>query len=170
MRLFGTAYLDLQCHPDYLSLIERNLRAYGINNPLSRSNPGHFKPLEAVERFLAEDLKTEDAVLLPNGFSSGQCLHEIAQQKVAEGQGLLVSKEGHLCYRNPRKEHTREKPAEQEGENGYGVLLDAVDPFTGHCDWLHSTDTKERLAKAAWVAIDLSHSYGVWESEVLFDE
>ncbi|MEM7674045.1 MAG: hypothetical protein AAF212_11955, partial [Verrucomicrobiota bacterium] len=75
MELFGTSYLQLQKHPEYLQILTANLQRHGVNNPISRNNRGHFEILEKVESQLASMWHCEAACLLANGFLAGQAIY-----------------------------------------------------------------------------------------------
>ena len=59
MKLFGTAYLGLQEHPEYLEVVKKNIEQYGINNPISRNNAAQFEILEEVESTLVNEWRAE---------------------------------------------------------------------------------------------------------------
>ena len=159
IRLKGTGYLGLQHHSSYQKAVTQGMSLFGVNNPQSRNNPGDFAPLEAVEASLVEDWKTDWARLLPNGFLAGLVMRDIANKS---GCSVYVDPRGHRCY-SRNSDELRPEPM-----GDYFLLVDAADPMSGHAHWLTDPNMNQDLRGAAWVAVDMSHAFGLWEPEVFW--
>ncbi|MEM9026278.1 MAG: aminotransferase class I/II-fold pyridoxal phosphate-dependent enzyme [Verrucomicrobiota bacterium] len=161
MELFGTSYLQLQKHPEYLEILTDNLRQHGVNNPISRNNLGHFEILESVETELAKMWHCESACLLANGFLAGQAIRMLANRLPHPS---YVQSDGHPCYHGSVSACSR-SPDDSEP---FSVILDAVDPFSGQAKWSCS-ESLETLSKARVFAMDISHVFNVWTPSAIFE-
>ncbi|MGB0372288.1 MAG: aminotransferase class I/II-fold pyridoxal phosphate-dependent enzyme [Opitutales bacterium] len=159
MDLYGTSYLGLQTHPEYLRILQENLQQYGVNNPMSRNNAGVFKVLERAETSLMEEWESEEACLLPNGFQAGQAVLAVCRDLDCP---IYAQADGHPCYLPNVLADTSSSVALDR----FGLIFDAVDPFTGLSNWMQKTSL-ELVHRADFKALDVSHVAGVWPSQDL---
>lgn len=68
----GTAYLGLLVNEEYLSLVQKGINLYGLNNGTSRSNNVQLGIYDEAEKIMASRFGYDDSVLFSSGYLAAQ--------------------------------------------------------------------------------------------------
>ena len=164
IRLYGSAYLNIQHQKEYIDIFNDAIKKFGVNNPVSRlSTFTHSQYYEIVEQQLALDFSSQSACLLSNGYLSGvalkNVLFDIAKQK---NYSIIYDINGHPCYQ-PRENPDYNTELVDFSSDSI-LLINSINSFYGCIDetWYLSF-----LDGLKILAIDVSHTAHIFDHQSL---
>ncbi|MFZ4857817.1 MAG: hypothetical protein ACOYL3_15605 [Desulfuromonadaceae bacterium] len=167
IRLYGTAYLDLQNNREYINTVKRNLTIYGVNNPVSRlCDFQHSEYYAEAENLIAHEFVTEDACLFPNGYLAGMATKRVLTDIARIKKGTIITPEtAHPCYSvDGRHLKTDHKVGIKLNYHKKIIIMSAINSFYGEIDESYHLLNLKNIHVAA---LDVSHTAFIWDHNLI---
>lgn len=165
----GCNYLGLASHPAVVEAVRRGLDVFGLSATASRETTGNAAPHESLEQELADFLRTERALLVPDGYianiaacqsvaglgTSVALIDERGHASLADAArtaGLRIVRFEHACPDSLARALREARPAAAV------VMTDGV--FTADGELAPVADLLCEIGGEDWLLIDDCHGLG----------